>query len=142
MTSFVESEVREAAIARFADPGYTVLSGPAIVPGEAGEERTDYRQPFHPRQVRNTLRRINPHLPESAVDEAARKLTTPSSASLIEKNHTFHRYLTDGIPVEYGENRTIRHGLAKVIDLEEPGKNDFGPRLTKDASRLPAGNLP
>ena len=141
MTSFVESEVWEAVIARFADPGYTVLSGPAIAPGEAGGA---HRLPsaLPPPAGPQHSPPDQPHLPESAADEAARKLTTPSSASLIEKNHTFHRYLTDGIPVEYRENRTIRHGLAKVIDLEEPGKNDFGPRLTKDASRLPAGNLP
>nr|WP_303714931.1 type I restriction endonuclease subunit R [Methanoculleus marisnigri] len=123
--TFTESEVEEAALAWFAGLGYTVLSGPEIAPGEVGEERTDYHQPFLLGRVRDALRRINPALPGSTVDEAVRKLTVPSSASLIENNHTFHRYLTDGIPVEYRENGAIRHGLAKVIDLEDPGRNDL-----------------
>lgn len=112
-------------IGSFAGLGYTVLSGPEIAPGEAGEERTDYHQPFLPRRVRDALRRSNPDLPARAVDEAVRKLTAPTSASLVENNHTFHRYLTDGIPVEYRENGGTRHGLAKVFDLEDPGRNDL-----------------
>ena len=102
--TFTESEVEEAALAWFADLGYEILSGPEIAPGEAGEERTDYHQPFLLQRVRDALRRINPALPESAVDEAVRKLTAPSSASLVENNHTFHRYLTNGVLVEYREN--------------------------------------
>ncbi|MCK9277826.1 MAG: type I restriction endonuclease [Methanoculleus sp.] len=102
--TLTESEVEEAALAWFAGLGYSILSGPEIAPGEAGEERTDYRQPFLLRRVRDALRRINPTLPESAVDEAVRKFTVPSSASLVENNHTFHRYLTNGVLVEYREN--------------------------------------
>jgi hypothetical protein len=60
--TFTESEVEEAALAWFAGLGYLILSGPEIAPGEAGEERTDYRQPFLPRRIRNALRRINPAL--------------------------------------------------------------------------------
>lgn len=122
---FTESEVEEAALAWFASLGYSVLSGPEIAPGEPTAERADYRQPFLLRRVRASLRALNKNLPESAVDEAVRKLTTPSSAALILNNHTFHRYLTDGIPVEYRDNGEIRHGLARIIDPDRPEMNDF-----------------
>ncbi len=123
--TFTESEVEEAALSWFADLGYSVLAGPKIAPGEPAAERDDYRQPFLLRRVRDALRALNRHLPDGAVDEAARRLTTSSSAALVPNNHAFHRYLTDGIPVEYREDAEIRHGLARVIDPVNPEKNDF-----------------
>lgn len=123
--TFTESEVEEAALAWFAGLGYQVLSGPEIAPGEPAAERTDYRQPFLIRRVRDALYRINTRLPDSAIEEAIRKLTTPSSPALIESNHTFHHHLTDGIPVEYREGGEIRHGLARMIDTESLESNDW-----------------
>lgn len=122
---FTESEIENIALAWFENLGYKILHGPEIAPSEKKSERTDYHQPFLLQRVRNSLYTINRHLPDSAIDEAIRKLTTPSSPSLIENNHAFHRFLTDGIPVEYRENGEIRHGLAKIIDVENPENNDW-----------------
>jgi len=122
---FTESEVEEAALEWFAGLGYDILSGPEIAPGEPAAERTDYHQPFLLQRVRDSLYTINAKLPDSAIDEAIRKLTVPTSPALIENNHTFHHHLTDGIPVEYRENGEIRHGLVKVIDVEQPENNDW-----------------
>lgn len=122
---FTESEVEEAALSWFSGLGYEVLFGPEIAPGEPGAERADYHQPFLIRRVRDSLYQINQHLLDSAIDEAIRKLTTAISPALIENNHSFHRFLTNGIPVEYRENGEIRHGLAKVIDIEDPENNDW-----------------
>jgi len=122
---FTESEVEDAALQWFSDLGYDVVSGPEIAPGEPAAERDDYHQPFLLRRVRDSLYAINHTLPDDAIDEAVRKLTIPPSPALIENNHTFHQYLTDGIPVEYRENGEVRHGLVRVIDTAEQEKNDW-----------------
>ncbi|MBT8506974.1 DEAD/DEAH box helicase [Methanomicrobiaceae archaeon CYW5] len=122
---FTESEVEDAALQWFSDLGYDVVSGPEIAPGEPAAERDDYHQPFLLRRVRDSLYAINPMLTDDAIDEAVRKLTIPPSPALIENNHVFHQYLTDGIPVEYRENGDVRHGLVRVIDTSEPERNDW-----------------
>lgn len=123
---FYESEVEEAALQWFGEIGYEVLYGPEIEPDGAHPERTDYADPLLHGRLRAALSRINPGLPREAVNEAYRKLTALASPSLIENNQTFHRYLTDGITVEYrNADGAIRHGIARVIDCDNPANNDW-----------------
>jgi len=121
-----ESEVEEAALQWFEDIGYDVLYGPEIEMDGAYPERTDYADPLLHERLREALVRINPKLPTGAIEEAYRKITTPTSPSLIENNQTFHRYLTDGVTVEYRDaGGVLRHGIVQVIDSDDPGNNDW-----------------
>jgi len=125
-TRFYESEVEEAALQWFAEIGYEVLYGPDIEPDGTYPERTDYADPLLHGRLREALTRINPGLPEPAINEAYRKITTAGSPSLIENNQAFHRYLTDGVTVEYRNvEGAIRHGIVQLIDCTDPGNNDW-----------------
>ena len=127
MTSYYnESELEEATLAWLEGLGYGVLHGPEIAPGEPFAEREDYGQVILAGRLRQALQRLNPHLPGSAVDEAYRKLTRPDSPSLVGNNHTLHRYLVDGVPVERQRpDGTLGGDLARVLDYDEPENNEF-----------------
>ena len=125
-TRIYESEVEEAALQWFGEIGYEVLYGPDIEPDGAQPERTDYADPLLHGRLREALSRINPGLPEPAIDEAYRKIITAGSPSLIENNLAFHRFLTDGVTVEYRNvEGAIRHGIIQLIDCADPGNNDW-----------------
>ena len=52
-------------------------------------------------RLRSALTRLNPGLPAESLEEAFRKLIRLDAPSLIEKNRAAHRFLVDGIPVEF-----------------------------------------
>ncbi len=125
-TRIYESEVEEAALQWFGEIGYEVLYGPDIEPDGTQPERTDYADPLLHGRLREALSRINPGLPEPAINEAHRRIITAGSPSLIENNQAFHRYLTDGVTVEYrNAEGAIRHGIVRLIDCTDPGNNDW-----------------
>ena len=125
-SAFTESVVEQAALAWLAGFGYTVLSGPEIAPGEAQAERDSYGQVVLERRLRHALQRINPQVPADALEEAFRKLVQPDSPSLVVNNHIVHRYLVEGVPVEYERpDGTIGGDLVRVLDYETPDANEF-----------------
>jgi type I restriction enzyme, R subunit len=123
---FTESVVEEAALVWLESLGYTILHGPDIAPGEPFAERDDYGQVVLEVRLRQTLQRLNPQVPSDALDEAFRRLTRPDSPSLVANNHAVHRYLVEGVPVEYlREDGTFRGDLIRVLDHDDPDNNEF-----------------
>jgi type I restriction enzyme R subunit len=124
--SFAESVVEEAALEWFASLGYAVLGGPTIAPGEPAAERDSYEQVVLDGRLRAALRRLNPSVPDEALDEAFRKLTRVSSPQLIEANHALHDHLVNGVSVEYlRPDGTIGYDPVRVLDFDAPGANDW-----------------
>ncbi len=123
---FTESMVEDAALAWLADQGYTVLHGPDIAPGEPAAERADYGQVILEGRLRDALQRLNPHAPPDALDEAFRRLSKADSPSLVANNHIVHRYLVEGVPVEYQRaDGSFRGDLVRVLDYDDLRNNEF-----------------
>ncbi|MDF1730799.1 MAG: type I restriction endonuclease subunit R [Minwuia sp.] len=90
--------------------------------------RADTKEAVLTRDLRAALERLNPDLPESAIEDALRDLTVYDvSRSMVQHNRDFYRLLRSGVPVEYrdaqGRRKTAR---ARVIDFDnKPGANRF-----------------
>ena len=126
VATFTESTVEQAALAWLESLGYAILSGPEIAPGELQAEREDYRQVILERRLRQALQQLNPQVPAGALEEALRKLTRLDQPSLVADNHTLHRYLVEGVPVEYQRtDGSIMGDLVRVLDYDNPENNDF-----------------
>jgi type I restriction enzyme R subunit len=120
-----ESTVEEAALSWFEELGYSILNGPDIAPGELLAERASYADVALAGRLRAAVAKINPNLPEDAREEAVRKVLRSGHPSLIENNRRLHRYLVDGVPVEYQkEGRTIPD-QAWLIDFTNLDNNDW-----------------
>ncbi|MCK4444540.1 MAG: DEAD/DEAH box helicase, partial [Thermoplasmata archaeon] len=121
-----EAVVEEVALAWFESLGYRIAHGPDIAPGESTSERNDYGEVILERRLRMALARLNPKIPPDALDEAFRRITRTESPSLIINNHNFHKFLTDGVPVEYtGEDGRIAYGSVNVVDFMNLENNDW-----------------
>jgi type I restriction enzyme R subunit len=124
--TFTESIIEQAALAWLESMGYSVLSGLEIAPGEMQAERENYGQVVLEHRLRQALQRLNPQIPSDALEEAFRKLTRPDSPSLVANNHTLHKYLVEGVPVEYQrKDGSIGGDLVRVFDYDEPEDNEF-----------------
>ena len=124
--AFSESVIEQAALAWLESLGYLILSGPEIAPGEPAAERDNYGQVVLEYRLRQALARLNPQVPTDALEEAFRKLTRPDSPSLVANNHVIHKYLVEGVPVEYQRaDGSIGGDLVRVFDYDDPENNEF-----------------
>ena len=126
MTTLTETDVEQAAMEWLAALGWQTAHGLDIAPDTPGAERADYGQVVLERRLRDALARLNPALPDSAVDDAFRKLTRPEGAVLEARNRSFHRMLVNGVNVEYrAGDGSIRGQQAQIIDFDNPANNDW-----------------
>ena len=124
--AFRESDIERAALAWLESLGYLILSGPEIAPEEPAAERDNYGQVVLEYRLRQALARLNPQVPTDALEEAFRKLTRPDSPSLVANNHVIHKYLVEGVPVEYQRaDGSIGGDLVRVFDYDDPENNEF-----------------
>jgi len=89
--------------------------------------RADTREAVLKRDLRSALEKLNPQLPEKALDEALGKLTHHDfTRSLLQHNQTFYTYLRDGVPVSFRDSQgALRHAQARAIDFSNPDNNRF-----------------
>ena len=89
--------------------------------------RTSERDVVLVRDLRAALSRLNPQLPQAAVEDAITQLTHHDySRSLIQHNRAFFKLIRDGVPVSYRDAQgQLHHGQAAVIDFRNPANNRF-----------------
>jgi len=125
MSGLTEFTVEDAATGWFEGLGYAVLHGPDIAPGEPNAERASYSDVVLVGRLRSALERINAKIPEEAREEVIRRVIRSEHPSLIENNRRFHRFLVDGVPIEYQTGGRTIHDQAWLIDFFHPEKNDW-----------------
>src|SRR5262249_3878222 len=96
--------------------------GPGGTLGRASE-----REVVLTRDLRDALRRLNPALPDSALDDALGQLTRHDFArDVLQHNRELYRFLRDGVPVGYRDDKgQLRHPRARVLAFRNPPKNRF-----------------
>lgn len=128
MSNITESVIEQAALDWFKELGYSILNGPNIAPGELFSERASYSDVILEGRARLVLAKINPSIPQEAIEDAYRKLTRAihESPLLAANNHRFHKMVTEGVDVEY-KDATGRIVGDKVwlVDFNNPENNDW-----------------
>ncbi len=121
----IESDVEELFLKVLSEIGYSVKYGPDISPGGSDQER-EYSDPILPGRLKESLRLINPEIPDEAIDEAIRKITKNNSQDTVSNNHYFHNLLVNGIDVEYRKkNGSIKHDNIFIFDFNHMENNEF-----------------
>jgi len=121
-----ESHVEEHAIDILKDDlGYDYEYGPDISVDGNKKERKDYKEVVLIERLRRVLRKINPKIPEDALDEAVKKTLNIDNPKMIEDNQASHKLLVEGVPVSFRKDGKIEHDSVKLIDFENIGKNEF-----------------
>lgn len=89
--------------------------------------RVSKKEVFLKRYFRDALKRLNPWISETQIDEAEKKLLNHiSTSSLLQINEEKYFLIRDGIPVtvKKPDGRTVET-RAKVIDFQNIENNDF-----------------
>ena len=114
---FDENSYEQTLIALFQEMGYQYECGYDV-------ER-DYREPYDAEDLRKGLRRLNPMVSNTVLEDALRLITNVNEGTLEQRNEQLMDYLQSGVEVKYAEDGRSRTELVKLIDFVEPLKNDF-----------------
>ena len=113
-----EEQLEQLCLKWFKDIGWQVLHGPDIAHDGPQPMRQDYKDVFLRSELSGAAARINPHLPADAVDQAIDKVVKLQALDLRENNREFHRFLLDGIPVDYRAEDRQKSDRVFLIDFE------------------------
>jgi type I restriction enzyme R subunit len=125
MTLIDENMAEQATLDWFEELGYERVFGPDIAPGGPDQERASYKQIVLEERLLTSLKRINASLPESILEDAARQVIHGNAASLMQANRQFHRWLTDGVPVQIQKDGQTLGDFVKLIDFTHPDANEW-----------------
>ena len=123
-----ESDIETLTLDILSELGYTVLYGPDISEGGENEERK-YDEVVLKYRLEAALERINKHIPPAVINgvinETVKKIISSESQDLIANNKMFHRFLTDGVPVEYNTANGIKNDIVRLFDFNDIDDNEF-----------------
>lgn len=125
MTHITENHIELLAIERLEQLGYEYLYGPDIACDSETPERDSFEQVLLLQRLQNTVRKINPTIPADAQLEAIKEIQRIASPELLSNNETFHRLLTEGIPVSKRVDGDDRGDRVWLIDFSNPANNEF-----------------
>ena len=124
--SLNESIVEDAALEWFVELGYAVGHGPHLAPGEPKAERDSFSDVVLVGRLKRAAALLNPGLPASAIDDGVRRLLRRESPSLVAANRQFHRFLVDGVPVQYRRpDGSTANDLLRLVDFDHADANDW-----------------
>src|SRR5437867_8893471 len=123
--------------------GCATAHGTDISPPDAktpGSERASYRDVVLAGRLREAIARLNPHIPPGARDDALRRVLNPNVPGPVNANRQVHRWLVDGVPVEFQKDGETRGDRVRLLDFADAAVNDWlavnqfsvlGPKLTR-----------
>lgn len=121
-----EDLVEQVVLSTLEGLGYTRLGADEASPDGSAPERDTYHEVVLEERLLAAAQRLNPTIPQDAIDDALRTLQRRETPSLVEENRRVHQMLVDGIDVEFPtEDGTIRGDKVWLIDFTEPANNDW-----------------
>ncbi len=112
-----ENTLEQVIISELQQKGYKRLYGPDI--------DRDYHEVILKDYFEEAIYEINPGVNEGIIKETYRIIRDFGLLKLEDTNAAFHKYLIEGIPVNYRVNGELRTYTVKLIDFADPEKNEF-----------------
>ena len=125
MTKLTESDIEQMTIEILQDRGYEYLYGPDIAPDGTTPLRSSLDEVVLRERLEAAVRRLNPSLPASVLDEAVKTVLRIGSTDLLADNERFHELLTQGVTVSIYEQGEERGKKVWLVDFDDPWNNDF-----------------
>jgi len=119
-----EDHIEQIIIQEFIELGYSFVKGSDISPEGMAQER-EYNEVVLKNRLQAAISKLNPNVPYEAQEEAIKKVLRTDSPNLFQNNYAFHKYLTDGVDVEYRKGDRIVGDKVWLIDYENSTNNEF-----------------
>jgi len=120
-----EDQLEQLSLDWFRETGWEYANGVDISPDGDDPERDDYRVVVLKDRLAEAVARLNPELPQSAVDDVVHVVANPDHPSLEQNNRALHRLYTNGVKVEYSTDDGKETIYAQIIDFQNPDNNDL-----------------
>jgi type I restriction enzyme, R subunit len=124
MAVISEDHIEQVIIQEFIELGYQYINGTDISPDGSMPER-EYNEVVLKNRLQVAIAKFNPSIPYEAQEEALRKVLRSDSPNLFQNNYTFHKYLTEGVEIEYRKGDRIAGDKVWLVDYENPSNNEF-----------------
>jgi len=119
-----EDHIEQIIIQEFVELGYSYVKGSDISPEGKLQER-EYNEVVLKNRLHAAISKLNPNVPYEAQEEAVKKVLRTDSPNLFQNNYQVHKYLSDGVDVEYRKGDRIVGDKVWLIDYENPTNNEF-----------------
>ncbi|EDK08343.1 putative type I restriction enzyme HindVIIP R protein [Haemophilus influenzae PittAA] len=120
-----ENDIEQLTLQRLQSLGWEYRYGKDLPVHEGEFARGDLSGVVFVEQLREAVRKLNPQLPESAVDSVVKSATKSDIGDLVVRNQAFYKLLRDGVRVEYTQNGEQKIEMARLVDFEHWGNNRF-----------------
>ena len=117
MNKITENEIEFFAIELFEKLGYTYIYAPEL---ERNHEEVLLKD-----KLLNAAQKINPSLPQSAIEDAVKQIERIKSSELLSDNETFHKLLVEGVKVDVQRDGITRGEIVHLVDFDDVSNNDF-----------------
>ncbi len=125
MSTLNENTIEQSLIDQLVSQGYAYFNGTNISPISDNPQRENFASVILESHFKQSLKRLNPSLPESARVEAYQKVINLGTEDIMENNERFHTLLTDGVTVEYTKDGKTKGINVNLLDIENPESNSF-----------------
>ena len=125
MALVTEDLVEYQTIDWFKEIGYQYACGYDIALDGDTPEREDYTSVILKGRLLSALQRLNPDIPQTAIEHALSQLLNPNIPALVSCNRQVHNWLVKGIKVEFDQDGQTIGKQLKVIDYDDPSNNDW-----------------
>lgn len=125
MMKLTEEKIEQFTIRLLEHLDYEYHHGVDLAPDSEKKERNVYSDVILKDRLNHAISTLNPSIPHDAQYQAQREIFNIASSDLLNNNEIFHKYLTEGITVEYQKDGETRGEPVKLIDWEHPENNEF-----------------
>jgi type I restriction enzyme, R subunit len=124
MHTITENETEYICIDYLKGLGYDYILGPDISPDGLFAER-QYNEVILTNRLRSAIDKLNPSISHEGKADALKKVLRTDSPILLSNNETFHKYLTEGVDIEFRKDGSIRGDKVYLVDFRNPDNNEF-----------------
>ncbi|MBD2151646.1 type I restriction endonuclease subunit R [Pseudanabaena sp. FACHB-1277] len=124
-SSLTEDEIEQYQLQLLQNLGYAYHHGYDLQPEGKDQERENLGEIVLKTRLQQAIYRLNPTIPADALNQAQREIFNIASSDLLNNNEIFHKYLTEGITVEYQKNGETRGEPVNLIDWHNIDNNEF-----------------
>ncbi|MEI6820565.1 MAG: type I restriction endonuclease subunit R [Bacteroidota bacterium] len=125
MKPITENIIELSAIELLQANGWEYKFGKDISPEGLFCERDNFSQIILINSLRESITKINPHIPSAAQESAIQKVLRISSPELLHNNEDFHRMLIEKVKIPYQQNGYERSHEVALVDFENVENNQF-----------------
>ncbi len=126
MSGFSEDLVEQVVLALMQELGWRYEDPLSISPDGPNKQRVSNGEVMLQGLLNDAAKRLNPDIPDEALQAALKQVQVTETPSLIEENRRIHRLLVDGIDVEYRRpDGSIKGDKVRLIDFANPANNDL-----------------